>query len=60
MPNCLTHYEVKVHKLGYKPTVPYCGYNLEIALAIAKAYIARGEDVEFADVSGKANSEGEK
>ena len=52
MPNFLTHYEVKVHQLGYKPMVPYNGYNLMIALAIAKAYIARGENVEFAEVQG--------
>ena len=55
MPNFLTHYEVKVHRLGYKPTVPYNGYNLMIALAIAKAYIARGENVEFAEVHGEAS-----
>ena len=55
MPNFLTHYEVKVHQLGYKPMVPYNGYNLMIALAIAKAYIARGENVEFAEVTGEAN-----
>ena len=60
MPNCLTHYEVKVHKLGYKPTVPYNGYNIMIALAIAEAYIARGENVEFAEVQGEANKGGAK
>ena len=44
-------YQVLVCRLGYKARVPYVGRDRTVALTLAQAYIARGEDVELQETA---------
>lgn len=46
-----TVYQVLVCRRGYKARVPYVGRDRMVALTLAQAYIARGEEVELQETT---------
>ena len=46
-------YRVLVCRRGYKASVPYIGRDRMVALTLAQAYIARGEEVEIQEIIGE-------
>ena len=44
-------YRVLVCRRGYKASMPYVGRDRTVALTMAQAYIARGEEVEIQETA---------